>query len=249
MREIHNTKGYPFHKGNPLCYCSAMERPVAFAVDEIYHVYNRGVEKRAMFMDSGDYERMMLLLYLCNSKTPVNIRDYLARGFTYSSLWSLDIDKPIVAIGAWCLMPNHFHLLLHEIKEGGISQFMLKITTAYSMYFNRKMERTGSLVQGPFKSEHVTDDRYLQYLFSYIHLNPVKLIPGESSWKENGIRNLRGAQTYLEKFKYSSLPDYMHPNSRIESKLIQPDAFPWKFNSLKDLNAELLDWLTYNKDS
>ena len=242
-------------KGNPstrvtLCFSgimSVMERGFSFAEEEIYHVYNRGVEKRKIFLDESDYARMTLLLYLCNSKTPVNIREYLMRGFTYESLWSLDIDKPVVEIGAWCFMPNHFHLLLRESRAGGISQFMLKVTTAYSMYFNRRTERVGSLMQGPFKAEHVHEDRHLQYLFSYIHLNPVKLIPGESGWNESGIKNLKRAQAFLDKYKHSSLPDYMTPDSRKESKVIAPDVFPWKFDSISEMSSELTEWLSINK--
>ena len=198
-------------------------------------------------MNAADSERMMLLLYLCNSKTPVDIRSYLLKGFTYESLYSLDIDAPIVDIGAWCLMPNHFHFLLRESKEGGITQFMLKITTAYSMYFNRKTERVGSLLQGPFKAEHIHDDTYLQYLFAYIHLNPIKLIPGEREWQTVGIKRLRDAEKFLKNYRYSSLRDYMQPNLRKESKIIVPEKFPWKFSSIKETQRELSEWLTFNK--
>ncbi len=223
-----------------------MERGFTFAENEYYHVYNRGVEKRKIFMDEHDYERMALLLRLCNSKTPVNIRNYLLKGFTHERLWSLDIDAPIVDIGAWCLMPNHLHLLVRESKEGGISQFMLKVSTAYSMYFNRRTERVGSLMQGPFKAEHVNDDRYLQYLFAYIHLNPVKLIRGEHEWKEKGIKDLKGAEKFLRTYRHSSLSDYVRPGLRMQSAVIAPNTFPWKFSSIAELSQELTEWLTLN---
>ena len=224
-----------------------MERGFSFAENEMYHIYNRGVEKREIFLGEDDYARMTLLLYLSNSRTPVNIREYFIRRFTYESLWSLDIDQSIVDIGAWCLMPNHFHILMRESHAGGISQFMLKLTTAYSMYFNRKTERVGSLMQGPFRAEHVHEDRYLQYLFSYIHLNPVKLISGESGWKESGIKNLTRAQAFLKKYEHSSLLDYLSPKSRMQSKIIAPDAFPWKFDSISELSQELTEWLSLNQ--
>lgn len=226
-----------------------MERNVRFAEGEIYHVYNRGVEKRTIFEDESDYQRMQALLYLCNSKTPVDVGAYLDRGFTYQSLGSLDIDKRIIDIGAWCLMPNHFHLLLREShREGGISQFMLKITTAYSMYFNKKNERVGSLMQGPFKAEHVHSDRYLQYLYSYIHLNPIKLIPGESGWKDIGLKNIQRAEAFLQKYEYSSLRDYRHPHSRVQEKIISPEPFPWKFRSIREMSRELTEWLEISKE-
>jgi len=221
-----------------------MERGFLFAEDEFYHTYNRGVEKRDIFMDVSDYERMMLLLRICNSTTPVNIREYRERMFSLESIWALDIDGPIVDIGAWCLMPNHFHLLLRERKAGGISQFMQKITTAYTMYFNKRMERVGSLMQGTFKAEPIINDRHMQYLFSYIHLNPVKLIHGEESWTRDGIRNIKQVEKHLRDYRYSSLPDYMSPKSRVQASIISPEHFPWKFESVAEMKKELTDWLS-----
>lgn len=222
-----------------------MERGLALAEGEIYHLYNRGVEKRTIFADEADYQRMVLLMYLCNSKTPVNIGAYLIRGFTYERLASLDIDNRLIDIGAWCLMPNHFHILARQShSEVGISKFMLKVTTAYSMYFNKKYERVGSLMQGPFKAEHVHEDRYLQYLFSYIHLNPIKLAPDGGTWKKNGIVDVRKGAAFLEEYQYSSLQDYMHPLRRVQSKIIKPEPFPWKFTSVRDMGRELNEWLT-----
>src|SRR3989338_5483185 len=99
-------------------------------------------------------------------------------------------------------MPNHFHLLLKEIEMGGISQFMGKLSTAYSMYFNKKYERTGSLFEGRFKSSRIANDNYLHYLFAYIHLNPIKLI--EPMWKEKGINDFARAKEFLGRYNYSS---------------------------------------------
>lgn len=220
-----------------------MERKFKFAEDEIYHIYNRGVEKRKIFLDDKDYARMELLLFLCNSQTHVNVGAYERRGVNQHDLWSLDIGKPLVDIGAWCLMPNHFHLLIRESREGGISRFMLKITTAYSMYFNIKNRHPGSLFQGTFKAEHVSEDRYLQYLFSYIHLNPVKIIPGESGWKDKGITNIARANNFLDSYQHSSLIDYRKPKSRPQSAIIDTSRFPWKFRSVEDLNDEVVEWM------
>ena len=225
-----------------------MERDVRFAESEYYHIYNRGVEKRTIFLDAADYSRMELLLYLCNSETPVKIREYDRRGIKRERLWELDIDRPLVGIGAWCLMPNHFHLLLKEIRGGGISRFMLKLSTAYSMYFNVRYERVGPLTQRPFKAEHVHDDRYFQYLFSYIHLNPVKLIPREREWQERGLRDLSGAKRYLRSFAHSSLADYMG-GVRAHRRIISPGDFPWKFDSIYGMVEEITDWLGRGQDA
>src|SRR3989344_1697653 len=80
-------------------------------------------------------------------------------------------------------MPNHFHILIREKIEGGISKYMLKLMTGYSMYFNKRYERTGKLYEGVFKSSLLDKDTYLKYIYSYIHLNPAKL--QDKNWREN----------------------------------------------------------------
>ncbi|KKT14135.1 MAG: hypothetical protein UV94_C0023G0007 [Parcubacteria group bacterium GW2011_GWC1_43_30] len=171
-----------------------MARSHIFAPGEYYHLYSRGVEKRVIFLDNDDYKRFIKILFFCNGSKPVVIRD-LPIGLTFEKY----IDKRgeiLVDIGAYCLMPNHFHLLVRERNEKGISLFMQKLITAYTMYFNDKYGRKGRLFESSYKSIHAVDDRYLKYLFAYIHLNPVKLI--NPKWKENGIKNLEEAKKYLE---------------------------------------------------
>lgn len=122
---------------------------------------------------------------------------------------------------------------------------MQKLTTGYSMYFNQKYNRTGSLFQGKFKSQNPNNDNYLKYLFSYIHLNPVKLISGESKWKENGIKNLNGAQKFLEKYEYSSFNNYMNDKYKYEN-IINKKEFPGYFSSVDELIKEIMEWLNFS---
>lgn len=122
-----------------------------------------------------------------------------------------------MAIGAYCLMPNHLHLLLKEIVEGGISAFMQKIGTAYSMYFNIKHEHHGVLFSKPFKSKHVADDRYLQRVAQYIHLNPVELF--DANWKKRGATNLDALTPRIISYRYCSLADYCG-NERPEKSIL-----------------------------
>lgn len=210
----------------------------SLALNEFYHVYNRGTEKRVIFMDAADYKRFVELLYLSNSCDAVDIR-YIRR--MYGSVFEFEHGEPLVHIGAYCLMPNHFHILLTPTVENGIEKFMLKLGTGYSMYFNKRYSRTGALYQGKFKSQHVDSDTYLKYLFAYIHLNPVKLI--QSDWKDVGIRDLKKTEEYLRKFKYSSLQDYI--GDREESKILSPEKFPEYFETKSEVDKELLEWLTY----
>ncbi|OGJ11058.1 hypothetical protein A2467_03325, partial [Candidatus Nomurabacteria bacterium RIFOXYC2_FULL_36_8] len=141
---------------------------------EYYHIYNRGVEKREIFLDKEDYFHFLKLLYICNSNKSITLRN-ISDNF--------DRGETIVDIGAYCIMPNHFHVLCYEKIENGISTFMKKLSTAYAMYFNKKYIRTGILFQGRFKSEHANTDGYLKYLYAYIHLNPAKL--KNPKWKED----------------------------------------------------------------
>jgi putative transposase len=217
-----------------------MERKFKFSEGEYYHIYSRGVEKREIFLDNNDKERFLRLLFLANSKKPVRFTDF--KNLSYSEI---DRGELRTAIGAFCLMPNHFHLLVRETKEGGISAFMGKLLTAYSMYFNKKNERTGSLFEGAFRAEHVDGDNYLKYLFAYIHLNPVKLI--EPDWKESGIQDKEAALKYLGKYHYSSYNEYIGVGCE-EGKIISREIFPEYFAEPKDFNEFVNDWLEYKEN-
>lgn len=216
------------------------QRMFEFAHEEFYHVYNRGTEKRTIFEDVSDYIRFVELLFLSNSTFPIDLRHIRK---TYESVYDFDRGQVLVHIGVYCLMPNHFHILLTPAVEQGIQIFMQKLSTGYSMYFNKKYERTGTLFESKFKARHATSDEYLKYLFAYIHLNPIKLI--QSDWKESGIRDIRQAKQYLDTYEYSSLKDYV--NSRVESCIIEPTKFPEYFVNKKEVDAELLGWLSYRE--
>src|SRR3954464_6221238 len=111
-------------------------RRVAFGVGEWYHCYNRGIEKRITFDDERDYRRFLELLYLANDELPLRRDEIGLRKF--EEILTLPRGKKLVSIGAFCLMPNHFHLVLKETSEGGITAFMRKLGTAYTLYFNSK---------------------------------------------------------------------------------------------------------------
>ena len=213
-----------------------MSRNLVFAPDEYYHLYNRGTEKRKIFLDRADWDRFVKLLYLCNASESVQIS---ADRFTYAECFAHERGEPLIAIGAYCLMPNHFHLLVREIEEGGISKFMQKLLTAYTMYFNTKYQRSGALFQGKFKAMHVASDRHLKYLYTYIHLNPVTRI--DPKWKERGATDRRKAKAYLADYKHSSYADYMG-TKRVEGKVLSRDTFPGYFSG-NDFSWMIDEWL------
>lgn len=125
--------------------------------DGYYHIYNRGVEKRNIFLDPQDYS--VFLHYLKKYLDP-------ASGSDPKSLAN-EVD-----LLAFCLMPNHFHLLIKQSKKDGITKLMRAVTTCYVMYFNEKYQRVGTLFQGKYKAALVLEDIYLLHLTRYIHLNP-----------------------------------------------------------------------------
>lgn len=219
-----------------------MQRKISFAPGEYYHVYNRGVDKRLIFTEQHDHQRFVALLYLCNSNSPVDINEHFREGNKFSEIFSMKRAGTLIDIGAYCLMPNHFHLLLHEKTDGGVTKFMSKLSTAYSMYFNKKNDRTGALFEGRFKATHADTDEYLKYLFSYIHLNPIKII--DSTWKENGLTDRTAAKQYLLDYAHSSYHDYTQ-TSRRESSILNKSAFPQYFSSFNDFEQYVDEWLSF----
>ncbi len=173
-------------------------------------------------------------MYICNTSKRLELR-YLGKNF--------DRGETLVDIGSYCLMPNHFHILVYEKKDGGISKYMLKLLTAYTMYFNKKYKRTGKLYERVFKSTHANTDRYLKYLYSYIHLNPAKLI--DKNWRENKNRNTQNLLKYVFDYPYSSLKSYT--NSKFET--INPKPFPFYFKEPEDHKKELFEWLNFTTEA
>ncbi len=221
-----------------------MRRKFEFSVGEYYHIYNRGTEKRKIFTNIHDCNRFMTLLYICNNTMPIDVSHLLQGGLSFTELMDIKIENKLVDIGAYCLMPNHFHLLLREKCENGISLFMKKLLTAYSMYFNKKYQRTGRLFEGPFLARHVDTDEYLKYLLSYIHLNPVKII--DSKWKENGIKDHAYAKKHLSNYFYSSYLDYIGKERR-EKKILNAKVFPKYFLNFKEFNQFINEWLSFEE--
>lgn len=205
-------------------------RKQVFAPGEYYHLYNRGTEKRIIFLDKQDYQHFLFLMYICNTKKSIELRN-VGKNF--------ERGETIIDIGAFCLMPNHFHILVREKIESGISTFMRKLLTAYSMYFNKKYDRTGKLYEGVFKSIHLNTDKYLKYIYSYIHLNPAKL--KDRNWRENKNRKTLYLLDCVFNYQYSSLKEYICKKYRI----LNPVQFPAYFKKAIYHKKELFEWLNF----
>ena len=181
------------------------------ATGEIYHVYNRGVEKRDVFMERDDYFRFVHDLFEFNDLNPApNLAHHLAK-----QAQSKEVGLPkgrgprkfLVEILAFCLMPNHFHIMLRQKMDKGVTEFMRKLGTGYTNYFNQKYNRVGSLFQGKYKRVHINQESHFIHLPYYIHLNPLDLI--KSGWRDKAIKNPEETIKFLETYRWSSYLDYI----------------------------------------
>jgi len=205
-------------------------------VGEWYHCFNRGVDKRRIFETTADYERFLSLLYICNGSKNVRLAErYDSSLDAVLADRLLDRGEPLVELGVYTLMPNHFHLVCRQVCDKGIAAFMQKVCTGYTMYFNKKQQRTGALLSGTFKSKHVEDDRYFKKVVSYVLLNHAELF--EPKWKEGeGDINLLGEK--LLQYPYSSLPDFLGTQRAQGSIVSDLSEYYDKSPSLEDIIHE-----------
>ncbi len=176
-----------------------------FGEGEAYHIYNRGNDKMQLFRDEQDYSQFLKRLRLACTRAPlvrsVSSPDVPGRPlyeqarvrWTPGSIRITGFDPGTFSLACYCLMPNHFHLLIRQETEIPISKLILKVLTSYSMYFNRKYDHVGHVFQDRFKAVHITDDTQLLHVSAYIHQNPKvgKLVHNLRNWK------------------YSSYPEYL----------------------------------------
>jgi len=199
-------------------------RKVEIAPGEYYHIYNRGNNKQNIFLDNRDWIRFLFtILYLQSPTVFHNMSRYVTH-FVKHSVFNIDdetIDKILknrtIELIGFCLMPNHFHLIIYELKEGGISQYMQRTQNAYTKYFNTKHENCGHLLQGPFQAVHILNNEQLLYLSAYMHRNPRELI----KWfkKEH-------------KYPWSSYQDYLAKNRW--DQLLKTGIVTDQFSGTKD---------------
>jgi len=185
-------------------------RKVNFAEDQIYHICNRGVEKRNIFLHHADYFRFIHDLYEFNDEAPATLLHFkkpFLQSYETRSHRIIKKRECTVEILAFVLMPNHYHLLLRQVTESGISKFMHKLGVGYAMYFNKKYQRVGTLFQGSFRSVHVTREAHFIHLPFYIHANPLDLkFP---TWRQRELTKPQEAMKFLENYRWSSFPDYI----------------------------------------
>lgn len=193
-----------------------MEKP-SFISQYTYHIYNRGVEKRDVFLEKRDYLRFINDLHEFNDirpAPPTNVRFQTRNPKTTQTtklsrrleVEPLNKKEPLVEILCFALMPNHYHILIRQLMDNGIVRFMQKLGTGYTMYFNQKRNRVGPLFQGRFKAVLVEKEAHFLYLPHYIHFNPLDLVSPD--WRDKRIDDFHGAMTFLNSYRWSSYLDY-----------------------------------------
>jgi len=209
-----------------------------------YHIYNRGVEKRKIFQDEQDYR--VLLKYLKEYLSPPQERAKITKTFTLKGSTFKGMPRQPnnyfqeIELLAYCLMPNHFHLLIKQKNLFSIKKYMQSLSTRYSMYFNKKYNRTGTLFQGVYKAVLIQNDDYLLHLTRYIHLNPLEYTSNLANAYSSYAEYLRIRKTQWIK------PDFVL--SFFETKV---DPIFSKYNSYKkfvekypEKSEEVLEKLT-----
>lgn len=185
-------------------------RKIPLANGEYYHIFNRGVNKIPIFNNASDYKRVILATrYYSSAHTPMRLSRFLKLSNEKRANYWLEIKNlpKLISIISYCFMPNHFHFLLKQKLDRGISKFIKYLQASYALYFNTKYERIGPLLQGQFKAVRIEDDEQLLHVSRYIHLNPY------TSYILTDIKE-------LEAYPWSSFPDYL---GKSETKICSTD--------------------------
>ncbi|RJQ36949.1 hypothetical protein C4559_04435 [Candidatus Microgenomates bacterium] len=209
-------------------------RNVVLANDQIYHVFNRGVERRTVFGTQWEFKRALdVFKFYRFSNLPFRFSQLLKlpKEERERIISEINTNAKLVEIISFCLMPNHFHFILKQLQSGGIKKFISNFSNSYSKYFNTKHERIGPLFEGIFKAVLVESDEQLIHLSRYIHLNPVSsfLIPNEK----------------LENYIWSSLPEYLE---NIDDGICSKDTVLSLFPSIESYHKFILNQISYAQE-
>lgn len=202
---------------------------------EIYHIFNRGVASQPTFLNAKDYQRALeSFFYYQNSNPPVKYSHFLSLPLIQRSelLERFAKGKNFLAeIISYCLMPNHFHFLLRQLRENGISKFMSNFTNSYTRFFNTKRDREGPLFTGKFKSVRIETQAQLLHVSRYIHLNP---------YTSYLVKTLDDLQVY----PHSSFPEFLNKTS---SSFCSKEIILNEFKKKEDYRQFVFDQADYQR--
>lgn len=207
-----------------------------------YHTFNRGVEKRKIFLENIDYLRGIHDFYEFNDADAVVNLNRRFDGYPISI--NKTRGEKLVDVITWCLMPNHYHLFSTPKTENGLAKFHQKFGIGFSNYFNTKYKRSGVLFQGKYKKVRVISDSQMAQLVCYVHANPLDL--WKPDWKERGLTSLeiQNALKFLEKYRWSSHLDYLDIKN-FPSLLSNNEFLINFFGGPKGYSEFFINWLKY----
>lgn len=210
-------------------------RKTPLITEQIYHILNRGISFQPTFSSKRDFDRAIeVIRYYQNKKPPLRYSKFilLSNDERQRILEKLAVEKEfLVEVIAYCLMPNHFHLILKQSEDNGISKFLGNLTNSYTRYFNVKNKRSGPLFQGRFKAVRVESNNQLLHLSRYIHLNPYSAFT---------IKSLEELQFY----PYSSFPEYLEKS---QIKFCNKVIVMGQFKSVESYKKFVFDRADYQR--
>ncbi|MDP3800328.1 MAG: transposase [bacterium] len=216
-------------------------RKIKLENDAVYHVYNRGLDKTDLFRDGADYLKFVKGIHYLND---INFKpEEIGSQERYQglALEKSEHREELVDILAWCLMSNHYHLVLRQKIEKGIAKFMQRLGTGYTMYINTKYKRSGHVFQGTFKARIIESNEYFQHVTRYLHLNPLDIY--DFGWKERGVKNIEASIKFISQYPWSSLNEYL--NTNISYQLTSPSFKELLFTDKpSEYNEFLKEWMT-----
>lgn len=202
--------------------------------NKLYHIFNRGVARQPIFLNKRDYERFLQTVsYYRFHKPPFKLSRLLQLPITNREIILKELEsrgKKIVELLSFVLMPNHFHFLLKQVGDDGLSTFVSRIANSYVRYFNTKHKRVGTLFQGTFKAVRIEDEEQLIQVSRYIHLNPL-------------LSSIIRESEFLS-YQWSSLGDFL----RGKSFLVNIESVLQHFSSVKEYKKFILDKLDYARE-
>jgi putative transposase len=209
-------------------------RTVPFVDGEFYHVYNRGVNRRKIFLTERNYSKFIQTIeYYSFNNHRLRFSDYLALSPEIRSDYFNKINEKFIEIVSFVLMPNHFHFLIKQTGENGISKFIRLFQNSYARYFNLKHGRVGHLFQGQFKAVHIDTNEQLLHVSRYIHLNPLTSLVVKSIEE-------------LEKYPWSSYPIYVGMD--VSTKFVTPKQILEQFENRSSYQKFVSDQVTYQQE-
>ncbi len=210
----------------------------------VYHLLNRGVEKRDIFLKERDFLRFLHNFIDFNTTESKAHLSYFKRRLEKQPILAKEcsVDMQLVDIMSWCLMPNHPHIMVCEKKENGAGYFSRKVFGGYTKHFNEQHDRSGVLFQGKTKIILVQEEPHFLYLPFYIHLNPLSLF--QKNWKEDGVKDVKEAMRFLEQYRWSNYRDIIGVGSGEFLKITNKELFFEMFNTNEtQYKKELEEWV------